>query len=134
MWQLSLRQAFLRSLDGLNSRRVGLIGVLSNSFLGHGNEKKRPSSRPSLYRPGAFGGAKIEDPWEVMASYKKKMEDGGCDVVVPLCHLYEPQERRLKESKEPLRTRGPVESSTSQWCSAVTTTTWWIAWSLAPGS
>ena len=103
MWQLSLRQAFLRSLDGLNSRRVGLIGVLSNSFLGHGNENKSPSSRPSLYRPGAFGGAKIEDPWEVMASYKKKMEDGGCDVVVPLCHLYEPQERSKRSQKDSKR-------------------------------
>jgi hypothetical protein len=32
-----------------------------------------------LYRPGAFGGAKIEDPWEVMAIYKKKLEQKACD-------------------------------------------------------
>lgn len=71
----------ITSLDGSNKRRVGMIGVLSNS--------------PSLYRPGAFGGAKIEDPWEVMATYKKKLEqEEGCDVVVPLCHLYEPQDER----------------------------------------
>ena len=70
----------ITSLDGSNKRRVGMIGVLSNS--------------PSLYRPGAFGGAKIEDPWEVMATYKRKLEqEEGC-VVIPLCHLYEPQDER----------------------------------------
>lgn len=70
----------VESLDGSNKRRIGLIGLLSNS--------------PSLYRPGAFGGAKIEDPWEVMAIYKKKLEQKACDVVVPLCHLYEPQDEK----------------------------------------
>jgi len=55
----------VESLDGSNKRRIGLIGLLSNS--------------PSLYRPGAFGGAKIEDPWEVMAIYKKKLEQKACD-------------------------------------------------------
>ena len=56
----------VESLDGSNKRRIGLIGILSNS--------------PSLYRPGAFGGAKIEDPWEVMAIYKKKLEEQkACD-------------------------------------------------------
>ncbi|CAE7651836.1 unnamed protein product, partial [Symbiodinium pilosum] len=69
------------SRDGNNKRRIGLIGLLSNS--------------PSLYRPGAFGGAVIEDPWEVMANYKLKLEgEKSCDVVVPLCHLYEPQDER----------------------------------------
>ncbi|CAJ1347579.1 unnamed protein product [Effrenium voratum] len=71
----------IASRDGTNKRKVGLMGVLSNS--------------PSLYRPGAFGGAKIEDPWETMATYKKKLEQKkACDVVVPLCHLYEPQDER----------------------------------------
>ena len=71
----------IESADGSNKRRVGLIGVLSNS--------------PSLYRPGAFGGAKIEDPWDCMGSYKKKLEEQKhCDVVVPLCHLYEPQDEK----------------------------------------
>ena len=55
----------VESLDGSNKRRIGLIGLLSNS--------------PSLYRPGAFGGAKIEDPWEVMAIYKKKLKQKACD-------------------------------------------------------
>ena len=41
------------SRDGTNTRKVGMVGVLSNT--------------PSLYKPGAFGGATIEDPWECMA-------------------------------------------------------------------
>lgn len=69
------------SPDGKNKRRIGLIGILSSS--------------PSLYKPGAFGGAKIEDPWETIAVYKEKlMKERGCDLVVPLCHLYEPQDLR----------------------------------------
>ena len=43
----------VESPDGTNKRKVGMIGVLSNV--------------PSLYKPGAFGGATIEDPWECMA-------------------------------------------------------------------
>ena len=43
----------VESNDGTNNRKVGMIGVLSNT--------------PSLYKPGAFGGATIEDPWECMA-------------------------------------------------------------------
>ena len=43
----------VESPDGSNKRKVGMIGVLSNT--------------PSLYKPGAFGGATIEDPWECMA-------------------------------------------------------------------
>ena len=43
----------LESPDGSNERKVGMMGVLSDS--------------PSLYKPGAFGGATIEDPWECMA-------------------------------------------------------------------
>ena len=38
------------------------------------NQKLNCFDRPSLYRPGAFGGAVIEDPWEVMANYKLKLE------------------------------------------------------------
>eukprot|EP00931_Biecheleriopsis_adriatica_P101805 TRINITY_DN76883_c0_g1_i1.p1 TRINITY_DN76883_c0_g1~~TRINITY_DN76883_c0_g1_i1.p1 ORF type:complete len:615 (-),score=123.84 TRINITY_DN76883_c0_g1_i1:7-1851(-) len=80
----------IESSDGTNKRKIGLIGLLSNS--------------PSLYRPGAFGGATIEDPWEVMAAYKKTMEqEDNCDVVVPLCHLYEPQdEKTCKEFDFPV--------------------------------
>lgn len=80
----------LVSTDGSNRRRVGMIGLLSSS--------------PSLYRPNAFAGATIEDPWEVMATYKAKLEkDEKCDLVVPLCHLYEPQdERTCREFDFPL--------------------------------
>ena len=42
----------LTSPDGSHSRRLGMVGVLSNT--------------PELYKPGAFGGATIEDPWECM--------------------------------------------------------------------
>lgn len=68
------------SPDGTNKRSIGLIGVLSNS--------------PSLYKPSSFGGATIDDPWETMAHWKAKLEGNGCDIVIPLCHLYEPQDER----------------------------------------
>jgi hypothetical protein len=54
-----------------------MIGVLSNEG--------------RLYKAGAFNGATIRDPWETMAEYKAKLEGEGCDLVLPLCHLYEPQ-------------------------------------------
>jgi len=67
------------SADGTNVRRVGLVAVLSNE--------------PMLYKPGAFGGATIEDPWETLRKYKQLLErHHRCDVVLPLCHLYEPQD------------------------------------------
>jgi hypothetical protein len=80
----------VNSADGANERKVGLLGVLS--------------SAPSLYRANAFGGAKIEDPWETMRQYRPIMEqERGCDLVVPLCHLYEPQdERTCREFDFPL--------------------------------
>jgi predicted MPP superfamily phosphohydrolase len=71
-------------------------------------------------KPGAFGGAKIDCPWATMAEYKARLEsprgveDGGAsaaaatpepgvDLVVPLCHLYEPQdERTAREFDFPL--------------------------------
>lgn len=63
----------------LPHKRVGLIGVLSNET--------------NLYKPGAFGGATIDDPWETLAFYKKFLEkEKGCDLVLPLCHLYENQD------------------------------------------
>ena len=40
----------VRSRGGKNSRRIGLVGVLSDEA--------------TLYKPGAFGGATIEDPWK----------------------------------------------------------------------
>jgi len=67
--------------DGSNSRKLGMIGVLSNS--------------ESLYKPNAFGGATIDDPWECLKEYNAKLkEEDGCDMVLPLCHLYEIQDER----------------------------------------
>lgn len=71
----------LASTDGSNERKVGMCAVLSDS--------------PSLYKPGAFGGAKIEDPWETLKKYKAQLEsDDKVDIVLPLCHLYEFQDER----------------------------------------
>ena len=87
----------VESRDGSNKRKVGMMGVLSNVN--------------SLYKPGAFGGATIEDPWECMARlvavrwsaqvhhlpllrYNEKLLGEGCDMVLPLCHLYEFQDER----------------------------------------
>jgi len=64
--------------DG-HARRVGFISMLS--------------AQPGLYRPNAFGGAKIEDPWETAKAYRAKLYDTDkVDLVIPLCHLYEPQD------------------------------------------
>ena len=69
------------SPDGSNKRKVGMLGVLSND--------------PKLYKPGAFGGATIDDPWECMKEYNERLKaDYGCDIVLPLCHLYEYQDER----------------------------------------
>lgn len=77
--QVDAKVLEVQSPDGSNKRRIGLLGIISSS--------------PSLYRPGAFAGATIEDPWETMRIYKEKMEkERGCDLVIPLCHLYEPQD------------------------------------------
>lgn len=72
----------IESADGTNKRRIGLVAVLSND--------------PKLYshfkKPGAFGGAKIEDPWETLRKYKALLEDfEECDMVLPLEHLYVPE-------------------------------------------
>jgi len=77
------------SPDGSNKRSLGMIGVLSAS--------------PELYKPGAFGGAVIEDPWECLEKMNAKLKDEGCDMVLPLCHLYEFQdERTCKEFDFPV--------------------------------
>jgi len=69
----------LEMRNGSHVRRVGLVGVLSNEA--------------TLYKPGAFGGATIEDPWKTLSKYKEKLEQQeNCDLVVPLCHLYETQD------------------------------------------
>ena len=77
--------------SGTHTRRVGLISMLTD--------------QPGLYRPNAFNGAKIEDPWETARIYKKRLETGpnAVDLVVPLCHLYEPQdEKTCKEFDFPI--------------------------------
>ena len=52
----------LTSSNGEHKRKVGMCAVLT--------------SGPNLYKPTAFGGAKIEDPWETLKSYKEKFEKG----------------------------------------------------------
>ena len=44
------------SPDGSNKRKLGMLGILSSS--------------ESLYKPNAFGGAVIDDPWECMKGSK----------------------------------------------------------------
>jgi len=73
------------SPDGSNTRKVGLTAVLSDD--------------PALYShfkaPGAFGGATITDPWEALTKYRRILkEDEGCDMVLPLQHLYVPDDHR----------------------------------------
>ena len=79
----------LTSEDGSHTRKVGLCAVLSNC--------------PALYshfkEPGAFGGATITDPWQALTKYKKILEqDEGCDIVVPLQHLYVPDDHKTCEN------------------------------------
>ena len=53
------------------------------------------TNQPGLYRPNAFGGAAIDDPWITAKLYNKKLvEEDQVDLVVPLCHLYEPQDEK----------------------------------------
>ena len=71
----------VRSPDGTNRRKIGMIGVLTND--------------PKLHKAGAFGGATIDDPWECMKEYNEKLKDVyHCDMVLPLCHLYEYQDEK----------------------------------------
>jgi len=75
----------IESPDGSHKKRIGLVAVLSND--------------PKLYahfkKPGAFGGATIEDPWETLRKYEgilKELEE--CDLVLPLEHLYVPENHK----------------------------------------
>lgn len=77
------------STDNSQSRRIGLVAVLSND--------------PKLYAhfpsPGAFGGANIDDPWETLRKYEKLLkEEHGCDLVIPLEHLYLPENTKTCET------------------------------------
>eukprot|EP01127_Copromyxa_protea_P010652 TRINITY_DN2610_c0_g1_i1.p1 TRINITY_DN2610_c0_g1~~TRINITY_DN2610_c0_g1_i1.p1 ORF type:complete len:455 (+),score=64.78 TRINITY_DN2610_c0_g1_i1:720-2084(+) len=69
----------ITSEDGANQRKIGLLAVLSDA--------------PGLYKKNAFNGAKIEDPYETIAKYKDILEkEEKVDLVIPLCHLYVPQD------------------------------------------
>ena len=69
------------SADGTHTRTIGLISLLTD--------------QPGLYRPNAFGGAKIDDPWITARKYVNVLEkQDKVDLVVPLCHLYEPQDEK----------------------------------------
>lgn len=89
-WQVDQDIIEVRSADGSHKRKVGLISMLTNT--------------PGLYRPNAFGGAKIDDPWVTAKIYCEKLKkEENVDVIVPLCHLYEPQdEKTCKEFDFPV--------------------------------
>ena len=75
----------IASPNGEHSRKVGLCAVLSDD--------------PALYShfkaPGAFGGATIDDPWETLKKYNKLLkEEKDCDMVIPLQHLYVPDDHK----------------------------------------
>jgi 2',3'-cyclic-nucleotide 2'-phosphodiesterase (5'-nucleotidase family) len=74
------------SPNGTNERKVGLVAVLSDD--------------PALYAhfksPGAFGGAKIDNPWKTLERLKKKLEgpEHNCDIIIPLQHTYVPDDHK----------------------------------------
>ena len=76
----------VHSPDGTNSRKVGLVAVLSND--------------PKLYEhfkpPGAFGGATLDDPWETLERLKVKLDgpEYACDTIIPLQHTYVPDDHK----------------------------------------
>ena len=77
----------IRSADGKQTRKIGLIAVLSND----------PKLYSGFKAPGAFGGATIDDPWETLAKYKTMLENKGCDLIIPLEHLYEHENQKTAE-------------------------------------
>jgi 2',3'-cyclic-nucleotide 2'-phosphodiesterase (5'-nucleotidase family) len=80
-YQIDKEVVVATSADGTHTRKVGLISMLTN--------------QPGLYRPNAFGGATIEDPWVTARTYIDILEkEHTVDLVVPLCHLYEPQDEK----------------------------------------
>ncbi len=69
----------ITSEDGTQTRKIGFVAVLSND----------PKLYSQFKSPGAFGGATITDPWECLAKYDAILRnEHGCDLVVPLEHLY----------------------------------------------
>lgn len=73
------------SPDGSNHRKIGLCAVLSDD----------PALYSQFKEPGAFGGATVTDPWEALTKYKRILEEEeGCDLVLPLQHLYVPDDHK----------------------------------------
>jgi 2',3'-cyclic-nucleotide 2'-phosphodiesterase (5'-nucleotidase family) len=74
------------SPDGSNTRKVGLVAVLSDD--------------PKLYEqfkaPGAFGGATIDCPWKTLERLKIQLEgpEYACDTIVPMQHTYVPDDHK----------------------------------------
>ena len=78
-YQVPYHVVKVTSPDGSQERKIGFVAVMSND----------PKLYSQFKKPGAFGGATIEDPWECLAKYQKILtEEEGCDIVVPLEHLY----------------------------------------------
>ena len=76
------------SPDGTHRRKIGLVGVLSDDPKLYAHFK-RPAGK------GAFGGARIDCPWDTLRKYQRILEDEmGCDVVLPLEHLYVPEDHK----------------------------------------
>jgi len=76
----------VKSPDGTNIRRIGLVAVLSD-------DKNLYSQ---FQAPGAFGGATIRDPWECLKEYKEKLmaPPYNCDTILPLQHTYVPDDQK----------------------------------------
>lgn len=68
-----------KSPDKAQSKRIGLCAVLTDSA--------------QLYKPGAFGGATISDPWKALEKCAHEILVD-CDLVIPFEHLYEPDDER----------------------------------------
>lgn len=71
----------VKSPDGSQTRRLGLIGVLSDD----------PALYAQFKEPGAFGGATITNPWEALKKYQDMLQDQ-TDFILPLQHLYVPDD------------------------------------------
>ena len=63
----------VKSRNGEAKKSIGLLGLLTED--------------PSLYRPGAFGGARIDPVLEYTETYMKEVMDPlGLDLVIPFTH------------------------------------------------
>ena len=77
----------LKTSASSKTYKIGFVATLSND--------------PKLYshfKKGAFGGATIECPYETLKKYKHILEEEhGCDLVVPLEHMYVPENTKTCE-------------------------------------